>query len=76
MREQKPWTNPLHHFQENQAQDHKLLEMSKILEDYMEHKFDVITDSEWFADLVEEKVQKILDEKVMERMDKLMGDKE
>jgi len=29
----------------------------------MEHKFDVITDSDWFADLVEEKVQKILGDK-------------
>jgi hypothetical protein len=29
----------------------------------MEHKFDVITDSEWFADLVEEKIQKLLEEK-------------
>ena len=48
MRDQTPWTSD----KEIQAQDHKLLEMSKILEDYLEHKFDVITDSEWFADLL------------------------
>jgi len=53
--------------QEIKAQDHKILEMSKILEDYMEHKFDVITDSDWFADLVEEKIKKLLTEEEAKR---------
>tara|TARA_B100000161_G_C33516325_1_gene398864 strand:+ start:583 stop:1026 length:444 start_codon:yes stop_codon:yes gene_type:complete len=57
MRNQTPWTNN----KEEKAQDHKLLEMSKLLEDYLEHKFDVITDSDWFEDLVEEKLTKILE---------------
>ena len=55
MRNQTPWTSD----KEEKAQDHKLLEMSKLLEDYLEHKFDVITDSDWFEDLVEEKLTKI-----------------
>jgi len=41
--------------------------MSKNLEDYMEHKFDVITDSDWFADLVEEKIRKLLTEEEAKR---------
>tara|TARA_B100000123_G_scaffold228437_1_gene177661 strand:- start:40 stop:483 length:444 start_codon:yes stop_codon:yes gene_type:complete len=57
MRNQTPWTSN----KEEKAQDHKLLEMSKLLEDYLEHKFDVITDSDWFEDLVEEKLTKILE---------------
>ena len=57
MRNQTPWTSD----KEEKAQDHKLLEMSKLLEDYLEHKFDVITDSDWFEDLVEEKLTKILE---------------
>ena len=59
MRNQTPWTSD----KEEKAQDHKLLEMSKLLEDYLEHKFDVITDSDWFEDLVEEKLTKILEER-------------
>jgi len=39
------------------------LEISALLEDYLEHHLDVITDSDWFRDLVEEKVQKLLEEK-------------
>ena len=57
MKDQTPWTSD----KEEKAQDHKLLEMSKLLEDYLEHKFDVITDSDWFEDLVEEKLTKILE---------------
>jgi len=59
MKNQTPWTSD----KEEKAQDHKLLEMSKLLEDYLEHKFDVITDSDWFEDLVEEKLTKILEER-------------
>ena len=59
MRNQTPWTSD----KEEKAQDHKLLEMSKLLEDYLEHKFDVITDSDWFEDLVEEKLTKILEKR-------------
>ncbi len=59
MRNQTPWTSD----KEVKAQDHKLLEMSKLLEDYLEHKFDVITDSDWFEDLVEEKLTKILEKR-------------
>ena len=53
MRNQTPWTSD----KEEKAQDHKLLE------DYLEHKFDVITDSDWFEDLVEEKLTKILEKR-------------
>ena len=59
MRNQTPWTSD----KEEKAQDHKLLEMSKLLEDYLEHKIDVITDSDWFSDLLEEKINKLLDER-------------
>ena len=31
--------------------------------DEMRHQIDVITDSDWFMELVEEKVRKILEEK-------------
>ena len=64
MKDQTPWTG---NAQEIKAQDDKMLEMSKILEDYMEHKFDVITDSDWFVDLVEEKIKKLLTEEEAKR---------
>ena len=64
MKDQTPWTG---NAQEIKAIDQKMLEMSKILEDYMEHKFDVITDSDWFADLVEEKIRKLLTEEEAKR---------
>ncbi len=59
MKHSTPWKGMMR----KEAPDHKLLEMSGLLEDYLEHHLDVITDSEWFRDLVEEKVQKLLEEK-------------
>ncbi len=56
MKHSTPWKG----MDKKEAQDHKLLEISALLEDYLEHHLDVITDSEWFADLVEEKVKKLL----------------
>ena len=56
MKHSTPWKD----MDRKEAQDHKLLEISALLEDYLEHHLDVITDSEWFADLVEEKVKKLL----------------
>ena len=56
MKHSTPWKGMIR----KEAQDHKLLEMSALLEDYLELHLDVITDSEWFRDLVEEKVKKLL----------------
>ena len=40
-----------------------VIPLAKALEDFLHHNLDIITDSEWFADLVEEKVQKLLEER-------------
>ena len=37
--------------------------LAKALEEYLQHHLDIITDSDWFAELVEEKVNKILEER-------------
>ena len=37
--------------------------LAKTLEEYLQHHLDIITDSDWFAELVEEKVNKILEER-------------
>jgi hypothetical protein len=37
--------------------------LAKSLEEYLQHHLDIITDSDWFAELVEEKVNKILEER-------------
>ena len=48
MKHSTPWKG----MDRKEAQDHKLLEISALLEDYLEHHLDVITDSDWFRDLV------------------------
>ena len=48
MKHSTPWKG----MDKKEAQDHKLLEISALLEDYLEHHLDVITDSDWFRDLV------------------------
>ena len=37
--------------------------LANALEEYLQHHLDIITDSDWFAELVEEKVNKILEER-------------
>jgi len=36
--------------------------LAKALEDYVHHNLDIITDSEWFEALVEEKIKRIIEE--------------
>ena len=38
--------------------------LAKELEKYIQHRIDIITDSDWFAELVEEKVKKIMKERI------------
>ena len=45
MKHSTPWKG----MDKKEAQDHKLLEISALLEDYLEHHLDVITDSDWFS---------------------------
>ena len=33
--------------------------LAKSLEEYLQHHLDIITDSDWFAELVEEKINKM-----------------
>ena len=40
-----------------------LVPLTLELENYLQHNLDIITDSDWFDQLVEEKVKKILQEK-------------
>ena len=39
-----------------------LQELGKIIQDIIAHEINIITDSEWFADLVEEKVKQVMEE--------------
>jgi hypothetical protein len=39
-----------------------LQELGKIIQDLIAHEINIITDSEWFADLVEEKVKQVMEE--------------
>lgn len=41
-------------------------DLAKALQDFVYHELDVITDSDWFDALVEEKVNKKLEEKLNE----------
>ena len=40
-----------------------LVPLALELENYLQHNLDIITDRDWFEQLVEEKVKKILQEK-------------
>ena len=40
-----------------------LVPLALELENYLQHNLDIITDSDWFEQLVEEKVKKILQER-------------
>ena len=44
-----------------------LVPLALELENYLQHNLDIITDSDWFEQLVEEKVQKILQERKNEQ---------
>tara|TARA_R100001510_G_scaffold33737_1_gene30191 strand:- start:1841 stop:2011 length:171 start_codon:yes stop_codon:yes gene_type:complete len=44
-----------------------LVPLALELENYLQHNLDIITDSDWFDQLVEEKVQKILQERKNEQ---------
>ena len=37
--------------------------LAEELEKYIQHRIDIITDSDWFAELIDEKVNKILEER-------------
>ena len=50
-----------------------VIPLAKALEEFIHHNLDVITDSEWFADLVEEKVKRILEEKETSEVMKQLG---
>ena len=39
------------------------VELAKAIENFIYHEIDVITDSDWFEDLVEEKLTKILEKR-------------
>ena len=39
-----------------------LQELGKIIQDIIAHEINIITDSEWFSDLVEEKVKQVMEE--------------
>jgi hypothetical protein len=39
------------------------VELAKAIENFIYHELDVITDSDWFEDLVEEKLTKILEKR-------------
>ena len=38
--------------------------LAKALEEYLQHHLDIITESDWFAELVEEKINKLVEEKI------------
>ena len=40
-----------------------LIPLTLELESYLQHNLDIITDSDWFQELVEEKVKKIMKER-------------
>ena len=40
-----------------------LVPLALEIENYLQHNLDIITDSDWFDQLVEEKVKKILEER-------------
>ena len=40
-----------------------LQEMGRIIQELIMHELDVITESDWFRELVEESVKKIIEEK-------------
>ena len=40
-----------------------LITLALELESYLQHNLDIITDSDWFQELVEEKVKKIMKER-------------
>ena len=42
-------------------------DLAKAIQDFAYHELDVITDSDWFEQLVEEKVKKILQERDNDR---------
>jgi len=44
-----------------------LVPLALELENYLQHNLDIITDSDWFEQLVEEKVKKILQERENDR---------
>ena len=39
------------------------VDLAKAIENFIYHELDVITDSDWFEDLVEEKLTKILEKR-------------
>ena len=41
-----------------------LIPLALELESYLQHNLDIITDSDWFQELVEEKVKKIMKERI------------
>ena len=50
-----------------------VIPLAKALEDFLHHNLDIITDSEWFEELVEEKVKRILEEKETSEVMKQLG---
>jgi|9_EtaG_2_1085328.scaffolds.fasta_scaffold23187_8 hypothetical protein len=50
-----------------------VIPLAKALEDFLHHNLDIITDSEWFEELVAEKVKRILEEKETSEVMKQLG---
>jgi len=50
-----------------------VIPLAKALEEFIHHNLDIITDSEWFEELVAEKVKRILEEKETSEVMKQLG---
>ena len=42
------------------------LELAKALEDFLFHELDVVTESDWFDEVIEKKVTEVLNKKLLE----------